>query len=522
MNVGGARTPNVFQAVAAGALASAVAALVIYDARYHEFWRDEVHTYLFNEHVPLHRFLVAKKVEGHPPLYDLLTVPLVGIVSPLHRLLIGGAVGFAVLLYGTYRAILSVCCRPVASAVLTALLGATYIYTYELGVVVRCYGLGAGLALLCNGYLREALRGHTLRPVLLGTAAGGACLLASTHASTLAGGSLAAFALVSLWRHRGVKLMLPTIAVLPCLAVAAYTILPFPGRSGELNVDLHRTRAEFTKFALQALAGGLTPQDWWVTASFGSPRTLDVIALLRHWGRLGVLYGAGAMVLLRALPPWRAYRPLLVYDVLAVSVAWAALLEIVVNHYWGSSRHHVFFGIPVAVMLAGWSLQRGPPTTRWTEAAGLAAMAPWLAFQLVVCFRDLALDVDLPFSDTKAAALMLPPDAHLVADSLTIQEGYMLWRPGITMRGGDNGGRRIGYVAFDNAWHAGVALLPMVRDECSQAPDRTYYSGGQWGLGGSSGCLHLTRSATPHSEQLRPDELFDLWKVDCACVGGIR
>jgi len=69
--------PPLHRVVAAGLLAAAVTALVVYDARYHEFWRDEVHTYLFNEHVPLHRFLLAKKVEGHPPLYDFLTVPLV-------------------------------------------------------------------------------------------------------------------------------------------------------------------------------------------------------------------------------------------------------------------------------------------------------------------------------------------------------------------------------------------------------------------------------------------------------------
>lgn len=518
MSPRGIRGPSAFTLVGAGALAVAVGALVAYDARYHEFWRDEVHTYLFNAHVPLHRFLLAKKVEGHPPLHDLVTVPFVGIFSPFVRILLGGAVGFAVLLFGTYRAILSICCRPVASLALTGLLAGTYIYAYELGVVVRCYGLGAGFGLLCTAYLREALRGHRLRPVFLGAGAGGLCLVSSTHAATMAFGALAAFGLVSLWRHRGIKLALPTLLVLPFVGVLIYAILPFPGRSPELNVDMHRGGGEFAKLALQAIAGSFTPQDWWVTASFGDPRTLDAIAFLRHWGLVGILLGFAYSLVLRLSTDWKPYRALLAYDVLSILFGWVALLEIIVNHYWGSPRHHAFLGIPVVVLVAGWGAQRSFGANRWAPLAALPLMSAWFAFQFVVCARDLALDVELPFSDTKAAAARLPPDAHLVADSLTMQEGYMLWQPGILMRGGDNAGRRIGYVAFDSAWHAGAPILPMVRGECAEAPDRTFFSGSGGSLGAFAGCLQLLRSGTPHSEQLRADERFDLSKVDCACV----
>jgi hypothetical protein len=509
----------VFTLVGAGLLALAVGALVVFDARYHEFWRDEVQPILLGANVPLHRFLTAKKADGAPPLFDLLTVPLVGVLSPLYRLLLTGAVGFGVLLFGTYRCILSICCRRVPSLVLTALLACTYVWGYELGVVIRVYGLGAGLALLTNGYFREALRAHSLRPVVLGTAAGGLCLLTSTHAATIAGGAFVAFGLVSLWRHRGVKLALPTLAVLPCLAVVVDIMRPFSGRTSEANVNLARSAGEFVKLAMQALAGGFTPQDWWVTASFGDPGVLDFIARLRHWGHWGILIGAAYSIGLRLTDGWKAYRPLLAYDVLAVLVGWAALLEIVVNHYWGSPRHHAFFAIPVVVLVAGWGASQGFGALRWASAAALPLMGPWLAFQVVVLARDLALDVELPFSDTKAGAALLAPDAHLVADSLTYQEGYMLWRPGIVMRGGDHGGRRLGYVASDPAWHMGAAAAPMVRAECDQAPDRTYYSGPSGNLGALAGCLHLLRAATPHSEQLRPDERFDLSQVDCACVG---
>jgi hypothetical protein len=504
--------------VAAGLLATAVTALVVYDARYHEFWRDEVHTYLFNEHVPLHRFLLAKKVEGHPPLYDFLTVPLVPFLSPFARILVGAAVGFGVLLFGTYRCLLSICRRPVASLVVTALLAATSIYVYELGVVVRCYALGAGFGLLTSAYFREALRGHSLRPVVLGTVAGSLCLLSSTHAATIAAGSMAAFGLVSLWRHRSIKMVLPTLAVLPFLGVLVYEILPFPGRSPELNVDMHRPGSQFLRMATQALAGSFTPQDWWVTASFGDPDVLDRIAFLRHWGLVGVLCALAYSVALRLSPGYRSYRPLLVYDLLALGIGWAGLLEIVVNHYWGSPRHHVFFSLPAVVLAAGWGAQRGPDRAPWASAIALPLMGAWFAFQIWVGGRDLALDVDLPFSDTKAAAALVPPGAHVVADSLTMQEGYMLWQPSIVMRGGDNGGRSMGYVGFDNAWHANASVLPMLREECAKAEDLTFYSGPRGSFGGLSSCLRLLRPASPHSEQTRPDERFDLSKVDCACV----
>jgi hypothetical protein len=507
-----------FTLVAAGLLALALAGLVAFDARYHEFWRDEVQPILIGQSVPLHRFLLAKRVDGHPPLFDLMTVPLVGVLSPLHRLLLSGAVGFGVLLYGTYRCILSICCRPVASLVLTVMLAGTSVYAYELGVVIRPYALGAGLALLTNAYLREGLRGHSLRPVVLGAAAGGLCLLTSTHAATLAGGAFVAFALVSFWRHRGVRHVLPTLAALPGLAVAAVVMMPFPGRVAEANVDLKLPRSAFVKMALQALSGGFTPQDWWVTASFGDPGVLDRIATLRHWGQHGVLLAVAFCIVVRLTGGWRGYRPLLVYDVLAILVGWAALLEIVVNHYWGSPRHHVFFGLPVVVVVAGWGASRGLGALPWASALALPLMAPWFAFQHWTCGRQLALDVELPFSDSKAAAALLPADAHLVADAMTYQEGYLLWRPGIVVRAGDQGGRRLGYVASDLAWHMGAPAPPMVHAECDEAPDRTYYSGPSYNLGALAGCLRLLRPASPHSEQTRPDERFDLWQVDCPCI----
>jgi hypothetical protein len=391
-------------------------------------------------------------------------------------------------------------------------------YAYEYGVMMREYGLGAGLGLATNGYLRDALRGRSVRPVVLGTVTGALCACTGAHALTLAGGAFAAFAVVVVWRDRGVRRILPTLGALPFLALALYLALPFPGRTSEANVDAHRPAEMFTRYALQAISGGFTTQDWWVTASFGDPRVLDLIAHFRHWGVVGIALGVAYSTILRLTPDWSDYRPILFYDLLAVAVGWLPLLEIVVNHYWGSPRHHGFFALPVLALLAGWGLQRGGGAAPWAGAGALVLLVPWLAYQYVVCVRDLDLEVRLPFSDTKEAAAMVPPGAHLVVDSLTMQEAFMFWQPTLSVRGGDNGGRHLGAIAPDPLWNMRVPLVPLVREECAAAPNTTYYSGPGYSVQSILRCLKPLRTATPHSEQLRADERSDLWRVDCTCA----
>jgi hypothetical protein len=526
MTRGGVRNVSTFTFVGAGALVVASGALIAFDARYHEFWRDEVHAALLSASVPLRRFLPAKRIEGPPFMLDLLTLLFRAVVSPEWSLLFAGAIGYCVLLFGTYRCLLSICCRRVPSLIMTALFAGTYLYAYEFGIVIRAYGLGAGFALLTNAYLRDALRQRAQRPVVLGTIAGGLCAISSTHAATFAAGSFVAFALLMVWRQRGIRRLLPTLGALPFFALVAYLAMPFPGRSADLNADEHRPGALFARLALQAISGGFTPQDWWVTASFGDPRMLDVIALLRHWAVLGVALGVAYSALARIVDVqdvYREYRPILLYDLLAILVGWLPLLEIIVNHYWGSPRHHAFFGIPVVVALAGWGLQRPfgvRGLARWVSGGALAFASAWFLFQYIICARDIDLDIRLPFSDSKEAAAMLPPDAHLVGESMTMQEGCLFWRPGIVMRGGDCAGRRLESTVFDSAWHIRVPVAPLVREECTDAPDRTFYAGPKGNVGPLDRCLRLLRPATVASEQLRADERFDLWQVDCPCVAG--
>jgi hypothetical protein len=518
MTRGGVRNVSLFTLVGAGALFTAALALIAFDAKYHEFWRDEVHAVMFARGEPLHRYWLAMRVPGEPFLFHLAMKTFCTVMTPEQSLLLGGGLGYTVLLFGTYRCLLSICCRRVPSLLLTVLFAGTYTYAYELGVVIRPYALGAGFALLTNAHLREALRSHAMRSVVLGAAFGALCACSSIYGACLAGGSFVAFAAVAIWRQRSVRQVLPTLAALPFFAIAAYLALPFPGRWAEGNVDFNRSGALFFRLALQLLSGSLTPQDWWVTASFDDARTLDRIAMLRHLAVLGVASGVLYSVAVRLTAGFRSYRPLLAFDLLAIVVGWAPLFEIVINHYWGSPRHHVFFGIPVAVLLAGWGAQRSAAWPAWASGGSLVFASAWFAFQYVICARDLELDVERPFSDTKEAAALLPPDAHLVADSLTMQEGYMFWRPGIVMRGGDMAGRALGFMVVDSAWTMHVPVVPLVQGECMAAPERTYYSGDKRAVEPVNGCLRLLHRQTPASEQLRADERLDLWQVDCQCV----
>jgi hypothetical protein len=299
-------------------------------------------------------------------------------------------------------------------------------------------------------------------------------------------------------------------------------MLPFPPRAAESNVDLKLPWAQFEKMGLQALRGSFSPQDWWVTTVYGSADFLDKLALLRHWGQIGIFVAAVYLLLVQCAGGYRHYRALLVYDVVSLLVGWAALLVITVDHYWGSARHHVFFSIPLVVLVMGWAASVGQGTLRWSSHAALPLLAPWLLFHWIVFVRCVQLDVDMPFSDTKAAAAMLPDDAHLVVDSMRIQEGYAFWKPHLVTRGQDQGGRHLGYQANDSVLHMTVAAAPLVRAECRDAPDRTYFSGWSWAVGPLERCLHLVLGASPHSEQTRPDEHFDLLQVDCACVARVN
>jgi hypothetical protein len=505
-----------FPVVAGTALALAVCAIALFDVRYHEHWRDEAHAFNFATRAPFHRFITVMHVDGVPFLFHLMLKVYSLVMSPRQSLILAGALGYGTLLVGTYRCLESICRRRVLSLVLTALFACTYAYTYEFGIVIRQYGLGLGFALLTSAYLRDALRKRTLRPVLLGTLFGALAAMTTIQAAACAGGSFVAFGLVWLLRERRISRVLPTLAAVPAFALSLYLALPFPGRylrEIEQPTYVPKPIAFRLQVVANALAGCFTPQDWWRASSLGDPGWQDVFASLRYWALLGVAAGAAYSIALRLTPAWRSYRPVLAYDVIALLVGSAAMLHILVNIYYGAARHQLMLGIPLVLTVVGWGAQRSPHTWRLIATPALVLTSFFFAFQIAVAKRVLAWDYELPFSDSKAEAALLLPHAHLLVDSALMAESFLIYRPDLTFRGSDNGGRLGGYID-DAAGQMHVPLASYVRDDCAAAPDRTYNVGG--GLGEYQRCLHPMLS---HTEA---EERFDLFQIDCSCVGASK
>jgi hypothetical protein len=84
----------------------------------------------------------------------------------------------------------------------------------------------------------------------------------------------------------------------------------------------------------------------------------------------------------------------------------------------------------------GWGLDPGitGPFAGAARRAGLVLLAPWLLFQGMIAVGSFALAYRYPFSDTKAAARMLAPEARLVTDTNWRSTGVMFWRPDVQAR----------------------------------------------------------------------------------------
>ncbi len=85
-----------------------VAAVTLYDHRYHEFWRDEACALLEARAVPWRGLLHAMRLEGIPPLYHVLLKVLASFLPNPAALLAAGAIGLATLLTGTYQLVDSI------------------------------------------------------------------------------------------------------------------------------------------------------------------------------------------------------------------------------------------------------------------------------------------------------------------------------------------------------------------------------------------------------------------------------
>jgi hypothetical protein len=499
--------------------ALAVLGVAAFDLGWHEFWRDEMGAMLEARNVPRSAMFEVLRVEGVPPLFHVL-LKAAGVVLPNPLALVAvGALDWAILLAGTYRLLVAVSGARRASAQVALAFAFTYVYAYELGVMVRQYTLGLGLSLLSFAYLREALRTSDRRDVRAGALTAGLATLTSVHSAALAGAGLLGFGLISIARRRALRAWWPILGTLPCFALVVYLASPFPGRS-EGNATLHFSPELTLGLSLQALVEGVMPSDWWFVDGFVPRRFAGATAALRSLAFWALIAGALVASAARA-GALRARWRVGVFDVLAVLASWPPLLVIMVQHHWGFYRHHLFLGMPLLVFLAGWGLDPriDGPISGQARRSGLALLAPWFLFQAVIAAGSFALDRRYPFSDTKSAASLLAEGAHVVADAEWRSGGLLFWRPDIQMRSASWRGRRFLYPVPDLERNRSAPLPPIVVEECHEAPDRIYFAGIGSSLGALAKCARrLDNPKSPFETQPFTWEVFDLFRMDCACV----
>ena len=465
------------------------------------------------------------RIEGTPPLFHVLVKLATYLFALPVALSLVGALGYATLLAGTYRLLFAISGSRRASFVLMLLFAATYSYSYELGVMVRQYGGALGLIFLSFAYLRDGLRLERTRDVAFGALFGGLAAMCASMSACVAGGGLLAFGLLALMRRGGIRFGWPVLLALPCFYVAYLSMAPWPGRWTEGNTEWKKAPDEVVRVIKSAFVRGAMPVDWWA-AGFWARTAAGIVrwAVLRQYAFMGI----GAATILGFLVRLRAIRrrpSLESFDVLAVVLGWVPLLYIFVDFYWGSYRHMLFVGLPAIVIGAGWAIDGriDAPWAKWLARAWLPLAAPWFALQAALLYRDLALDVTLPFSETKMLASLLPEDARVVTDTDWRAEGMLLWRPDITMRSGPGFGRHFRYVIHDAAYPYSAPIRPLVIEECKVAPDRVFYVGGAV----EARCLtnlghpevRISERAPSTYHYTPTEEQFDLSQVDCACLG---
>ena len=209
-----------------------VGAIALFDPRNPELWRDAACALLEAAAVPWTGLLHAMRLEGIPPLFHVLLKLLALALPNPTALLVAGAIGFATLLTGTHRLVDSISGSRRAALFLTLALSLTYTYAYELGVVIRQYSLGLGLAFLAAAYLRRAVEAPDPRWIRRGTLAASLSALVSVHSACVAGAALLAFGLVQLAARKPLRafwpifLPLPFFALVVCMQQNPFAVTP--------------------------------------------------------------------------------------------------------------------------------------------------------------------------------------------------------------------------------------------------------------------------------------------------------
>ncbi len=491
-------------------------AVFVFTSTFHEFWRDELQAALIARTVPLGDLVPAMRIEAVPPVVYLALKAIRGLPIP-YSLSVLAPAGYACLLFGTYRLLYTLSGSKTRSLVVTVLLGLTDTYFYELGVVVRQYGLGLGLALACMGFLGSALArrdDETSSDAWWGALTGALAGSTATHPACVAGAALLSYAVIRLAQRRTLRAVLEPLCALPAFLFTFFLISAYDRTPGGL-VERHPPLLDAMEVIGRTLADGLVCRGWW--SDWRQPYAIDAPRLVAMGA---VAIALVALVLLR-LPALRRGTACALFYAGTLVLGGATLFYIFVVRYEGSYRHHLFLVMPALVVGLGAMLGRHPP--REDHGAGRVAVGAiagcfcvWFGYQYFACATDLLGDYGEALGSAKGASAVFPAGARVViAGDDWMASGIEYYRPDIALRATTSMGRPIHYQIADWHWQDEVPLGPLLVEECSKAsPAPIYVIARGDAPDAIAPCARLVASPPSHL----PTERFNVYVLPCTCA----
>lgn len=438
--------------------------LVLLFGRYrHEPWGDETQAYLIAHHQSGFGFLHMLALEGVAPLFHLFLKVVDHLVPAAWVLPIAGAVGYGLLLLGTFRLLEALSARRGLSLLVTLLLGATDTYAYELGIVARPYGAGLGLAFLAAASLVSRRK----KPRNLHAGAWAAlCMLTSVHAGCVVGGLLVTETLWT-YRTRTLRNVLAGLA-LPLFAIAVdlYFIRPNPSRTTYLTQFNLPSPSEAFFMAAKAIEDGLGASGWWPSPHRGEWK-------VHLWGPTVLAIGVATGGALASAS--EANRLRIRFGALAWTLGSGALLVILLCFHYGAYRHHLLLVLPAIVYVVALLLTRSG-IGEGSRKVALCLLLPLMAHEFRQSAFDFGSDYRAAFTEASQLRERLPQGARLVVqgdDMIAI--GALVGRDDVTLRSAENNaGAVVRHAIVDTNRFKKAPLSTLLDEECAAAPNRTY------------------------------------------------
>ncbi len=321
-----------------------VAAVVAWFSHvYHEPWRDEIQVLLTAREVPWPGLLEACRVEGATPAIYFLAKALYSFADDLEVLTLVAAISQALLLGATFALVRVLGNGRAAALLVTLAFATTFSFAYELGVIVRQYAAGMGLAFLSMAAFFSAQKmNQSLRHVAGAGVLAGLASATTTHAGCLSLSVALVFGALQGKRGQWGRLLTTAVSAMPGMVLTIYIIAPYANRTPVGNVPFAVSVESAVGSVPRLVMSGLLPQARW---SFPMAESSSHVGGFLLCALLVVVIGEGV----------RAGRlaPELLVLLGGALLSWAPLLYIFIYRYEGHHRHHVFLTIPVIVITAG-------------------------------------------------------------------------------------------------------------------------------------------------------------------------